>query len=416
MLNLLGVQARPNHKAIPPRFSFRAPHRFPCLALCLGLATSLYLPCPGYSQSMNVDPADVDAGKVQPLDLKPGCWQVRIESLAWVAPIPQQMTPDQVSQMEKAMPPEQLTEFKAVLKALQEGTLKVGNGTAENGQKVLSVSVSGGQQMACTASPFSVNGLEAYGSKTQKCERSVEESGGVRRIHVLCRGSEGVPQLLVDYQRIGEGYFIGTRVGTVDIWPTIVSFAGKWMSESATHLPLSPPPTDLDGKRPLGPLAVASVDGFRVVAMAEGKQIIAWIANNMLRCQSARMLKAYGPNPWNQFQQVYLHWSVANDAMNMMMGVQEPWKSQLAAEGLMNLTPQTVRFSNWAWGNVFSESNGNLAPDTIKLEDARERILWDAYFSRAKSEAEKQEMLRQVEKKYKVTLVDADFFQGPANP
>jgi len=44
--------------------------------------------------------------------------------------------------------------------------------------------------------------------------------------------------------------------------------------------------------------------------MAEGKQIVALVANNMRGGQSARMLNEYGPDPWNQFQQVYLHWSV----------------------------------------------------------------------------------------------------------
>jgi hypothetical protein len=217
----------------------------------------------------------------------------------------------------------------------------------------------------------------------------------------------------VDYHRLGNGYFLGTRLGSDNLFPALTSFAGKWMSESVPHMPLSPPPTDLDGTRPLGPQAVTAVDGFRVVAMAEGRQIIAAIAMNMLKNQSARMLKEYGPNPWNQFQQLYLHWSVANDAMNMMLGIQEPWKSQLAAAGLHNLTPQTVRFSNWAWMNPFSESAGVMNPDTIQLEDARERILWDAFFSRATVETEKQEMLRQTQQKYKVTLVDADFFTSP---
>jgi hypothetical protein len=69
----------------------------------------------------------------------------------------------------------------------------------------------------------------------------------------------------------------------------------------------------------------------------------------------------------------------------------------------------------WAWGNPFAVSNHALEPDTIKLEDARERILCDAYFSRAKTEAEKQEMLRQ-EEKYKVALIDTGFFKGPTRP
>jgi hypothetical protein len=67
-------------------------------------------------------------------------------------------------------------------------------------------------------------------------------------------------------------------------------------------------------------------------------------------------------------------------------------------------------------GNPFAVSNHALEPDTIKLEDARERILCDAYFSRAKTEAEKQEMLRQEEEKHNVALIDTDFFKGPTRP
>jgi len=88
----------------------------------------------------------------------------------------------------------------------------------------------------------------------------------------------------------------------------------------------------------------------------------------------------------------------------------------LAAAGLHDLTPQSVNFSNWAWINPFSESSGVMYPNTIELEDARERILWDAYFSRAKSDTEKQEMLRRAVEMHKVTQVDADFFKSPLSP
>jgi hypothetical protein len=102
--------------------------------------------------------------------------------------------------------------------------------------------------------------------------------------------------------------------------------------------------------------------------------------------------------------------------MNLMLGVQEPWKSQLAAEGLRSLTPSTVRLSIASWGNPYAESSGVLAPDSVKLEDARQRILWDAYLSRAKSPAEKQNLLRQVQDKYKASLVDPDFFSAAKSP
>ena len=390
-------------------------HRSHCFVLGLGLAASFCMPAVGFSQAPAVDPADVDSGKVQPLDLKPGCWEVRIESLSWVAATPQELKPEEISKMESFMTPEQLTEFKSVVRTLQEGSQKYGKPAQENRQQVLR-QPGGGQQMACTDAPFGTNGVEVYGSQTQKCERSVQESGGVRHMHVLCPGPEGAPLFLVDYQRIDEGYFTGTRVGTLENWPTIMSFAGKWMGEASPHLPHSPPPTDLDGKRPLGPVTVMRLDGFRVVAMAQGVQIIAVIAAGAFGGLPANTVKAYGPNLADAYQQIYLHWSVANEAMNMMLGLQEPWKSQLAAQGIQNLTPSSVRFNQWAQGNPFDQAYNTNNLSVQAQEEARERILWDAYFSSAKTDAEKKDMLQKAQEKYKVTIIDPDFFSSQTSP
>ena len=43
-------------------------------------------------------------------------------------------------------------------------------------------------------------------------------------------------------------------------------------------------------------------------------------------------------------------------------------------------------------------------------------ILWNAYFSQAKTEAEKQALLHTVQEKYKVTVIDPDFFYGETSP
>jgi hypothetical protein len=307
------------------------------------------------------------------------------------------------------MTPEQLSEFKDTVNALQANNQKNGN-RAENSQKGLSTPPSLNQNMACTPAPFVQNGVEVYGSLTQKCERSTGEQNGVRRTRVLCPGPGGVPLLLLDYQRINEGYFTGTRIGALDGVSSIVTFAGKWIGEFTAHLPHSPPPTDLDGKRPVGPRAVASVDGFRVVAMGEGKQILAAGAFAMLNGVAPETLKAYGPNLADEFQQIYLRWSVANEATSMLLGLQEPWHRQLlAAYGLYWQEPGYPTYGSDA------VLTGNKIDDW-RAETARERIHWDAYFSQAKTEEEKQALLRKVQEKYKITVIDPDFFSSQTSP
>jgi hypothetical protein len=390
------------------------------------LATSLLLPVriyaqrqataagSGSSQAQRINPADVDSHEILPLDLNPGCWQVRMENLERVNQFGEtrlEIPPSQTAQLEKPMTREQLAEFEDAFRILQERYQKQGKPAEDARQQVFS-GVNGDQKMFCTPTPFVDNGVEVYGSATQKCERSVEESHGVRRMRVLCAWPAGDHLLVADYQRMDANYFTGTRIelGKASGFK-VASFAGKWMGEYTPHLPHSPAPTDLDGKRLIGPRAVGGSDGFRVVAMAEGKQILAAIALKMLLGQSPRMLKAYGPNSLNQFQQCYLHWSVANEAMNMMLGVQEPWKSQLADAGIPELTPSKIRENIGLEGSMYA----NWGNDVL-LEDARQRILWEAYFSRAKTEAEKQALFQRVEQKYKVTIVDPDFFKDPANP
>jgi hypothetical protein len=50
-----------------------------------------------------------------------------------------------------------------------------------------------------------------------------------------------------------------------------------------------------------------------------------------------------------------------------------------------------------------------------RLEADRERILWDAYFDQAATQAERQALLSQIQEKYKLTVVDPDFFAGAVN-
>ena len=353
----------------------------------LGCAMSLsVLTVPAWAQSPAPAPADVDAARVQPLDLQHGCWEVRMTTHAY-PPLAQLPGNDPATQRANAQ-----------ARQLHE-------------QGVSQTQTA----MACTDAPFIQFGIEAYGSKTQACERSVSETGGVRHIRVQCPALAGQPApLKAEYERISAGEFKGTRsegdaggLGVLDI-------AGKWISEAKPHLPASPPPTDLDGKTPRGATAVTYLDALRYVATIDGQQLTAAVAWQVLRAiPPADAARLYGPKLADQLQQIYMHYKVADQAIALGFALQPPWRGQLAAIGLADMTPATARANQAAFSSAYFPQVG--LDDSVKrsYEEIREKVLWEAYFSQGKSEAEKQSMLHDVQQKYALSVLDPDFFAGP---
>jgi hypothetical protein len=71
--------------------------------------------------------------------------------------------------------------------------------------------------------------------------------------------------------------------------------------------------------------------------------------------------------------------------------------------------------------NMDPEAPDNYSTTTMEHRAALdsqpvERLLWNAYFSQAQTEAEKQALLRKVQEKYKITVIDPDFFEGQTSP
>lgn len=66
--------------------------------------------------------------------------------------------------------------------------------------------------------------------------------------------------------------------------------------------------------------------------------------------------------------------------------------------------------------NYPSEPEKDLPPEAVaQWHSARDRILWNAYFSQAPTKEENQELLKQEQNKYKIQVRDADFFNGVTN-
>lgn len=113
-------------------------------------------------------------------------------------------------------------------------------------------------------------------------------------------------------------------------------------------------------------------------------------------------------------QQIYLLARMADEAVVANLAKNDPRKSQLGAAGIFVTDIHVARFNAWAYGrNPYDP--GDDDGGQRKAEAARERILWDAYFSQASTLAGKRALLKKVQEKYKMTVVDPDFYVGTVN-
>jgi hypothetical protein len=180
-----------------------------------------------------------------------------------------------------------------------------------------------------------------------------------------------------------------------------IEITGKWIGEAVPHLPSGI--TDIDGKTPRGPAAVAALDPYRVVAVIDGKQIVAGFA--------AKLIGRVPPSPRNGYvgglpqllQQLYAQMGVATEAARERLDLVEPWRSKLQRLG----RDAGRDLSNAA----HYVGDPNVPPSMVaQWQDTRMRIYWDAYLSRAPSWAERTQLLAKIQQKYRVKVIDPDFF------
>ena len=211
-------------------------------------------------------------------------------------------------------------------------------------------------------------------------------------------------------QRSDGEHFNAIQRQTAPNGSVTVTTVGKWVSEAAPHMPYSPPPTDLDGHRAVGPHAVMWLDENRIVAVIDGQRITALEAYLVLNLPPNHFL---GPDAYQHgwpglLQYDYAHWAVADALDPAKNGVQRD-KRVLGMFSAFNTGSDDgaavdTRVTNYHY-------IGNDRP-----EYAREQQLWDRYLSRAPTASGKQGLAQQALDKYRVSVVDPDFFAGHPGP
>jgi len=414
--------------------------------LAAGLAACLLVPRRIEAQARTYSPEDVDAHKVLPLDLKPGCWQVATHGSGIADPIqtPEEIAATMTPEQRAALTPEQLAQAIASLQASE----KFGAQLAQKG--------GGTTAVACTWTPFFEVGIEVYGTAiygiagaANRCTRTIQVSGEKRNIHVACPTKQGdatvgrSPTRITDeYERLDSENFRGIQHRVTDLGggrtdDTTTLIVAKWTGDAAPHMPHSPAPTGINGKKPVGPQAVAWLDPYRIVATVGGRQFLAAQTYVLTIFSTAKTNKEYGPRLSGIFQQLMIHAGVAAEAVQLHLDLQQPWLNQLKTSGcdardlgpfgsivapqsppqnpfdihaIWAVTDALARPATWTDTHAEMARFSSLAHQTVV------EILWNAYFSRAKTEAEKQALLHTVQEKYKVTVIDPDFFYGERSP
>lgn len=399
------------------------------------------------AQTQPRNPANADSDVLPWLDVKSGCWEIRsqvVRTIKQATPKPGEngyipsadealqkvlagMSPEQRA---RQMSPAQQAEWKKQYE-ITTGPLK--QAVAQQ-VVMLNKGMNSGPQtgLQCSASPFADARGAMYNAKdpAKHCTRTVADSGSVRHMHIACNDFSD------DFERIDAEHF----KGTTQVWSPAneaeatsdhpfgkdtTTLTAKWISEGKPHLPYSPPMTDLDGRRPTGPYGVGWLDPYRVVAEIDGKQFIAERAYFLINHITEGSAQNYGPSLANIFQEIYMHYAVAATAVHMHLDQREPWRSRLKAgsanlDFFRNFDAHTERFATYSgeWNEIVDRgSPGHDGTAFVQKQDAlwtepNMNLLWDAYFSQYGTKGEKDEALQQVKEKYKLTVLDPDFFAG----
>jgi hypothetical protein len=388
---------RPTHEAKTARLGVRkSVLRFLLLLMTSGLATSLVWPIRIQAEVAGPLASDPGSDTIQPLDLKPGCWQMRLTTTPTLS-LPR-ATPDTYRGMMPNATSEELTRMVAQVNAQADQQ-------EAEARKPRVQTVSGCHPEHVDISRLIV-GAE-NGPPNYKCTRTVHSTA--RELHLVQRcvsldgktNSEETTDIVSADPLSATGK---TRSASDSVHAITITFVSKWIGEAKPHPPLATPTTDLDGVRPKGPVAVAGLDPYRVVASFEGRNWMAAQARVIFNLVPWETVKHYGPQPDMALQQIYMHKAIADEVLIKRISISEPLRRKLAQAGIVDPDPQNP-FGHLV---IINEERSNW-------EDVRERILWEAYFDQATSEAEKAALLRRVQEKYKITVVDRDFFDFPLN-
>jgi hypothetical protein len=324
---------------------------------------------------------------------KPGCWVERTETNVFIA-----QSPEAVQALENPKLPS--------LDELMQQTLS--RMTPEARAHIDQVELRKSLQATLDASRKALEQARAAASKpvtSRRIGNAVRCSANPLTTLRIAAG---------DAQLSDSEHFRATQRQTQGGSSVTVTTVGKWVSEASPHLPYSPAPTDLDGHQAKGPHDVTWLDENRIVAVIDGRQITALNAYLLLNLLPTGVLDAgvYKRGLSSVLQHSYMGWAVAEELDRTRSPAQK-------AKGVLGLLPGV--FSAFNVGADDGASVDQRIYDyhyvgNDRQEYAREQRLWGVYMSGATTEADKQKLAQQTLDRYRVSVVDSDFFSGHAGP
>jgi len=168
--------------------------------------------------------------------------------------------------------------------------------------------------------------------------------------------------------------------------------------EPLNHEIAPPSATALAQTKPKGPEAVAQWQPDLVVAIIDGKRITARQASGIIAAAGPAARQQYQSRLPDLLQQLYMESQIAQEAAGLHLDQKSPWKEQLAS----------------AHHDIFPLEIGPGQPTPPNLQaawvNARQRVLWNAYFGQAAAGQARQALLTQKKDQYKIQVQDVDFF------
>ncbi|HKS80550.1 MAG TPA: hypothetical protein VJR23_03515 [Candidatus Acidoferrales bacterium] len=364
----------------------------PVAALLAAIAVAIFVffasPVAMESAGPRAVQESLDPAKIKPLDLKVGYWELNYH-LSSIQKIPR-MSAEDIKKMTANMSPEQAKKWVADMNAAYD---KAEQAAAKGSDKIIS---------SCPLD-HSLETTPQISVGAADCAWTTKADGQSLHLHVLCRkGTDQEAEQWNDFERIDAEHFKGTiRIHNVAANPSLINttITGKWMRESCK----APPAVAKNGEKPKGPEQVAAADPDRVVAVIDGKNVTAQEAWGLIGKVAPATRREYESRQPDLLEQIYMQRAVSLEAVAMHMDKQSPWKEKLAN------TRQRIYQVHQNY-----EGDPNIPPELeAQWQNARQHILWDAYFAQAKTKEERDALMMREREKFKITVKDPDFFNGP---
>jgi hypothetical protein len=332
---------------------------------------------------------DSTAGVVQPLDLKPGFWEILLH-VATSGVIPR-LPPESIQALTASMSAEQRRKFLADLEAREERTEQ----EAQQGRDRTG--------MVCPLRQEFETRIEAR-RQADHCTKTIRSTGQELHLQLLCPALGGFPATEQDsnFERIDPEHFRGTIPVITRGEQTVTmteTYLGHWRAEACPNS--RPIRAAQSGIRPGAPERPPSQDLSRVVALIDGAPISARAGMDLIGSAPPSMRQRYQGRLPELLQRLYMQNAIIAEAVRLHLDRKPPWDAQL-----QNTTKLLASAPN-------DPGEGPIPPALmVQWQNARGRILWEAFFGQAASLPERQALFEQQQQKYRISVQDPDFFIG----